>query len=122
MFSTLNGPIRRGLAMLFALQAMAVDAQGLDAEAAAPALRRPRICLVLSGGGARGAAHVGVLKVLEDLRVPVHCIAGTSMGAIVGASYASGMGTDEMLAEMAQITSERLFNDKPPRADQPIRI
>jgi NTE family protein len=54
--------------------------------------------------------------------VPVHCIAGTSMGAIVGASYASGMGTDEMLAEMAKITSERLFNDKPPRADQPMRI
>ncbi|MGL6112018.1 MAG: patatin-like phospholipase family protein, partial [Rubrivivax sp.] len=108
--------------MIFALQSMAVDAQGLGAEAAAPAASRPRICLVLSGGGARGAAHVGVLKVLEELRVPVHCIAGTSMGAIVGASYASGMGTDEMLAEMAQITSERLFNDKPPRTDQPMRI
>ena len=122
MFSTLNGSIRQGLAMVFVLQALAVDAQGLDVGATAPAASRPRICLVLSGGGARGAAHVGVLKVLEDLRVPVHCIAGTSMGAIVGASYASGMGTDEMLAEMAQITSERLFNDKPPRADQPIRI
>ncbi|HYN61818.1 MAG TPA: patatin-like phospholipase family protein [Rubrivivax sp.] len=122
MFSTLNGSIRLGLAMVFVLQALAVDAQGLDAGATAPAASRPRICLVLSGGGARGAAHVGVLKVLEDLRVPVHCIAGTSMGAIVGASYASGMGTDEMLAEMAQITSERLFNDKPPRADQPMRI
>jgi NTE family protein len=122
MFSSLNGSVRRGLAMVFALQALAVDAQGPDTEAAPPALSRPRICLVLSGGGARGAAHVGVLKVLEELRVPVHCIAGTSMGAIVGASYASGMGTDEMLAEMAQITSERLFNDKPPRADQPMRI
>ena len=122
MFSSLNGSIRRGLVMVFALQALAVDAQGLETEAAPPALSRPRICLVLSGGGARGAAHVGVLKVLEELRVPVHCIAGTSMGAIVGASYASGMGTDEMLAEMAQITSERLFNDKPPRADQPMRV
>jgi len=122
MISSLPGSIRRGLAMVFVLQAMAVDAQGLGAEAAASALSRPRICLVLSGGGARGAAHVGVLKVLEELRVPVHCIAGTSMGAIVGASYASGMGTDEMLAEMAQITSERLFNDKPPRANQPMRI
>jgi NTE family protein len=122
MLSFLNGSIRQGLAMVFALQALAVDAQGLETEPAPPALSRPRICLVLSGGGARGAAHVGVLKVLEELRVPVHCIAGTSMGAIVGASYASGMGTDAMLAEMAQITSERLFNDKPPRADQPIRI
>jgi predicted acylesterase/phospholipase RssA len=62
---------------------------------------------------------LAAIEVLEELRVPVHCIAGTSMGAIVGASYASGMGTDEMLAEMAKITSERLFNDKPPRADQP---
>ena len=50
---------------------------------------RPRIGLVLSGGGARGAAHIGVLKVLEELRVPIDCIAGTSMGSIVGGSYAS---------------------------------
>jgi NTE family protein len=107
---------------VFALQALAADARSPEAAASPSAASRPRICLVLSGGGARGAAHVGVLKVLEQLRVPVHCIAGTSMGAIVGASYASGMGTDEMLAEMAQITSERLFNDKPPRADQPMRL
>ena len=45
--------------------------------------RRPRIGLVLSGGGARGAAHVGVLKVLEELRIPVDYIAGTSMGSII---------------------------------------
>jgi NTE family protein len=51
---------------------------------------RPRIGLVLAGGGAKGGAHVGVLKVLEELRVPVDCIAGTSMGALVGAGYASG--------------------------------
>jgi NTE family protein len=52
---------------------------------------RPRIALALAGGGARGGAHVGVLKVLEELRVPVDCIAGTSMGALVGGGYASGM-------------------------------
>jgi len=45
---------------------------------------RPRTCLVLGGGGARGAAHIGVLRVLERERVPVDCIVGTSMGAIVG--------------------------------------
>jgi NTE family protein len=50
----------------------------------AEAPRQPRIGLALSGGGARGLAHVGVIKVLEELRVPVHCITGTSMGAIVG--------------------------------------
>ena len=49
---------------------------------------RPRIGLVLGGGGARGGAHVGVLKVLDELRVPVDCVAGTSMGALVGGGYA----------------------------------
>jgi NTE family protein len=50
---------------------------------------RPRVGLVLGGGGARGAAHIGVLEVLEKLRVPVDCVAGTSMGALVAGAYAS---------------------------------
>ena len=58
--------------------------------AATPA-KRPRIGLVLAGGGAKGGAHVGVLKVLEQLHVPVDCIAGTSMGSLVGGGYASGI-------------------------------
>jgi NTE family protein len=57
---------------------------------------RPRVGLVLSGGGAKGGAHVGVLKVLEELNVPVDCIAGTSMGALVGAGYASGIPAAEL--------------------------
>ncbi len=52
---------------------------------------RPKIGLALSGGGARGAAHIGVLKVLEENLIPVDYIVGTSMGDIVGALYASGM-------------------------------
>ena len=52
---------------------------------------RPRIGLALSGGGARGASHIGVLKVLERERIPIDYIAGTSMGSIVGGMYASGM-------------------------------
>ena len=52
---------------------------------------RPRIGLCLAGGGARGGAHVGVLKVLEELHVPVDYIAGTSIGSIVGGLYASGI-------------------------------
>jgi NTE family protein len=90
-------------------------AQSATATVASPA-RAERICLVLSGGGARGAAHVGVIKVLEELRVPIHCIAGTSMGAIVGAAYASGMSVAEMEAALREITAERLFVDNPPRA------
>ena len=57
---------------------------------------RPRIGLVLAGGGAKGGAHVGVLKVLEELHVPIDCIAGTSMGALVGAGYASGIPAQEL--------------------------
>ena len=64
--------------------------------AVSPAPGRPRIGLVLAGGGAKGGAHVGVLKVLEELRVPVSCIAGTSMGALVGAGYASGIPAAEL--------------------------
>jgi NTE family protein len=65
---------------------------GQAEQAAIPAPdARPRIGLVLAGGGAKGGAHVGVLKVLEELRVPIDCIAGTSMGALVGAGYASGI-------------------------------
>ena len=58
--------------------------------------QRPKIGLVLSGGGARGAAHIGVLKVLEELRVPVDLIVGTSMGSIVGAAYSTGLSVPEM--------------------------
>lgn len=63
------------------------------APVAKPA-NRPRIGLVLAGGGAKGGAHVGVLKVLEQMHVPVDCIAGTSMGALVGGGYASGIPAD----------------------------
>jgi len=76
-----------------ALLAQAAPAPSIAPEAQAA---RPKIGLVLSGGGARGAAHIGVLKVLEELRVPVDVIAGTSMGSIVGAAYATGMSIPEM--------------------------
>src|ERR1700680_5220502 len=70
-----------------------------DSDFASPE-KRPRICLVLSGGGARGVAHIGVLKVLEELKIPIDCIAGTSMGAIVGGLYASGMNAREIESTM----------------------
>src|SRR5512135_2664782 len=89
--------------------------------AAVPADARPRVCLVLSGGGARGAAHVGVLKVLEELRVPVDCIAGTSMGSIVGGAYASGLPLAEMEHRLGDINSALLFIEKPPRTELTMR-
>jgi NTE family protein len=77
---------------------------------------RPTIGIVLSGGGARGLAHVGVLEVLEELRVPVDVIAGTSMGAIVGGLYASGLPSDSLRALVAEIDWELLLSDTPPRS------
>ena len=82
---------------------------------------RPKVCLVLSGGGARGAAHIGVLRVLEALRVPIDCITGTSMGALVGAAYASGMTVDEMSKMLDQLSVEVLFREQPPREERSIR-
>jgi NTE family protein len=82
---------------------------------------RPRIGLVLSGGGARGAAHIGVLRVLEELHVPVDIIVGTSMGAIVGASYASGNTLDEMESALPRLTTRRLFTDDPARDEMSMR-
>ena len=90
-------------------------------SASPPSAARPKVGLVLSGGGARGAAHVGVLKVLEELRVPVDVIVGTSMGSIVGGSYASGHSVAEMERDIATITTANLFTDRPPRADLPMR-
>ena len=58
------------------------------------------VALVLSGGGARGLAHVGVLKALEENNIPIDYIAGTSMGAIIGGLYASGYSPEEIEAIM----------------------
>src|SRR6185312_16710528 len=77
----------------------------------------PRIGLALSGGGARGLAHVGVLKVLEELRVPVHCVAGTSMGAIVGGAYAAGTPPAELEAFVRNADWDEIFRDSPPRTE-----
>jgi len=82
---------------------------------------RPRICLVLSGGGARGMAHIGVLKALEDLEIPIDCIAGTSMGAIVGGLYASGMSAHDIDKAMRSVDWQEAFRDAPPRRDLAFR-
>ena len=79
--------------------------------------KRPRIGLVLGGGGAKGAAHIGVLKVLEELQVPIDCVAGTSMGAVVGSMYASGMSADEIERTLTSLDWADLFTDKPPRSE-----
>lgn len=83
---------------------------------------RPRVGLALSGGGARGFSHVGVLRALEKMRIPVDCIAGTSAGSAVGAAYALGLSPDEIEAHLRSVDWDQdIFNDQPPRADIPYR-
>lgn len=116
-------PLIRFLSLLFLCLlvslATALAAQ-VPAPTAAPsaAPTRPKIGLVLSGGGARGAAHVGVLKVLEELRVPIDVIAGTSIGAVVGASYASGTPLADLEAVVTKTDWNDIFNDSSPREDR----
>jgi NTE family protein len=86
-----------------------------DAAQTAPLARRPRVGLVLSGGGARGFAHVGVLRALEAARVPVDVVVGTSMGAIVGGLYASGMSPQVLEQELMSIDWPGLFEGGTPR-------
>jgi NTE family protein len=98
----------------------AYAAEHADAEDIPPPVR-PRICLVLSGGGARGMAHIGVLKVLEELKIPIDCIAGTSMGAVVGGLYASGMTAAQIDTTMRSVDWQEAFRDAPPRRDLAFR-
>lgn len=99
--------------------AQAVEEKEKPALARVPG--RPKVGLVLSGGGARGVAHIGVIKVLEELRVPVDLIVGTSMGSLVGGIYASGMSPDEMERRIGSIDWNDILRDDPERMDIPWR-
>ncbi|WP_269532651.1 patatin-like phospholipase family protein [Chitinimonas sp. BJYL2] len=85
----------------------------LPLQAAPP--ERPKVALVLGGGGARGLAHVGVLKVLEAARIPVDCVVGTSMGALVGGLYAGGRSAAEVEAAVRAIHWDEVLDDRPRR-------
>ena len=76
---------------------------------------RPRVGLVLSGGGARGGAHLGVIRALEDLRIPIDVIAGTSIGAAIGGLYASGMSSSDLDDFLNSIDWDAAFLNVTPR-------
>nr|WP_315446232.1 patatin-like phospholipase family protein [uncultured Pseudomonas sp.] len=82
---------------------------------------RPKVGLVLSGGAARGLAHIGVLKALEEQGIKIDAIAGTSMGAVVGGLYASGYKIDELEKLALGIDWQQALSDAPPREDVPFR-
>ena len=91
----------------------ALPASPQDLQSAEPV--RPVIGLVLSGGGARGGAHLGVIKALEELRVPIDVIAGTSIGAAIGGLYASGMTVEEVEEFVRGIDWAAAFLNSTPR-------
>jgi NTE family protein len=99
--SALSPALRAGLAGLCLLSISCAVA-----EAA-----RPRVGLVLGGGGARGSAHLGILEVLEENRVPVDCVAGTSMGALVAGAYVAGIAPAEMKQTIRETDWAGIFDD-----------
>ncbi len=98
-----------------------LQAQQPDSQATVAAEKeRPRIGLALSGGSARGFAHVGVIEVFEEAGIPVDVIAGTSMGSVIGGLYASGLSTDDLRFVAAEVDWNRVFSDAPDRRNLPV--
>src|SRR6187549_414954 len=121
---------RRASGSLFAASlfaaSLASSAAALPQTESSPAPTPPpsgrrRIGLALGGGGARGMAHIGVIRRLEELHIPIDYVVGTSMGSIIGGLYACGYTPDEMETLIKSIHWETLFQDAPDRKDQSFR-
>lgn len=105
-------PVLLPILLPLAVYLLASLAPLAHAQAAAP-----RIGLVLGGGGARGAAHVGVLQKLQELRVPIDCVAGTSMGGLVAGAFSSGLSPGDMQVALRQADWRDMFKDAASYAD-----
>ena len=114
----LSNTLRSAMAGLVGVSLLGAAA-AQDSAPATPA--RPRIGLVLAGGGAKGAAHIGVIRVLDQLHIPVDCVVGTSMGALVGATFASGVSANELERAVLAIDWKRTVGGQGRRDRMPIR-
>ena len=97
------------------------QAQSIAPQPAAAAKPRPKVALVLSGGGARGFAHIGVLRVLQELRIPVDFVVGTSMGSVVGGAYAAGSPVAQLEQLVRRTDWGAVIADRPPRDELAFR-
>ena len=112
-----SGPMQFSAAPALARSTSATDPLSSAAAPTSPPLaRRPVVAVVLGGGGARGAAHVGVLRVLERAGVPIDIVTGTSAGAIVGGLYAAGQSPDQIEETLRGIDWDATLSDQPPRS------
>ena len=91
--------------------AISATSKNVSPEPNPEASERPKIGLVLSGGGARGFAHIGILKVLEENNVPIDYIVGTSMGSIIGGLYAIGLTPEDIEIGVKGIAWDKVFDD-----------
>ncbi len=92
-----------------------------DSESPIEEVKRPKIAVVLAGGGAKGAAHIGVLKALEEMHIPVDYLTGTSMGAYVGGLYATGMSADEIESFIYTVDWNSGYRDRVERSQRRVR-
>lgn len=119
--SFVRAPARAVLTLIvLAVSAAAARAQAPERRGASPPPPRhpgPRIGLALSGGGARGLAHIGVLRALERAGVPIDAVSGTSMGSLVGGLYAAGYSATDLEQIAHAIDWSALFIDTPARSD-----
>jgi NTE family protein len=110
--------------LLFSFSVIGAYAQGpSDAESSTVVRKRPRIALALDAGGALGLAHVGVIQWMEEHRVPVDYVTGTSMGALIGGAYATGMNSADLKKLIGSIDWENtVFNGEPQYRDLTFRL
>ncbi|MDF5460505.1 patatin-like phospholipase family protein [Vibrio parahaemolyticus] len=120
MFKTLSSsPMSRYFALWVSLFLIATPSVAQVKNKDTPT--RPKVAVVLAGGGAKGAAHIGVLKALEEMHIPVDIITGTSMGAYVGGLYATGMSADEIESFIYSVDWNSGYRDRVDRSQRRVR-
>lgn len=120
MFKTLSSsPMSRYFALWVSLFLIATPSVAQVKNEDTPT--RPKVAVVLAGGGAKGTAHIGVLKALEEMHIPVDIITGTSMGAYVGGLYATGMSADEIESFIYSVDWNSGYRDRVDRSQRRVR-